>query len=112
MELIRDRAPELEMEGEMHIDAALDEKIRARLFPKNTLKGAANLLVMPNIDVANTALNTIKILANGQPIGPILMGIKESAHICTPTARPRTLVNLAAIAVSKARLFKQQKEQS
>lgn len=110
LELIRDQAPELEIEGEMHVDAALDEKIRARLFPGNTLKGAANLLVMPNIDVANTALNTMKILANGQPIGPILMGIKQSAHICTPTARPRTLVNLAAIAVSKARLFKQQKE--
>lgn len=109
MEIIKDRAPELEIEGEMHVDAALDEKIRARLFPENTLSGPANLLVMPNIDAANTALNTIKILANGQTIGPILMGIKESAHICTPTARPRTLVNLAAIAVSKARLLKQQK---
>lgn len=110
LELIRDRAPELEVEGEMHVDAALDEKIRAHSFPGNALNGAANLLVMPNIDVANATLNTIKILANGQPIGPILMGIKESAHICTPTARPRTLVNLAAIAVSKARLCKQQKE--
>jgi malate dehydrogenase (oxaloacetate-decarboxylating)(NADP+) len=112
MEIIRDLAPELEVEGEMHVDAALDEKIRARIFPGNTLKGSANLLVMPSIDVANVALNTIKVLANGQTIGPILMGIKESAHICTPSARPRTLVNLAAIAVSKARLLKQQKDQS
>ena len=62
MEIIKDRAPELEIEGEMHVDAALDEKIRARLFPENTLSGPANLLVMPNIDAANTALNTIKIL--------------------------------------------------
>ena len=112
MEIIRDLAPELEVEGEMHVDAALDEKIRARIFPGNTLKGSANLLVMPSLDVANVALNTIKVLANGQTIGPILMGIKESAHICTPSARPRTLVNLAAIAVSKARLLKQQKDQS
>jgi len=112
MEIIRDLAPELEVEGEMHVDAALDEKIRSRIFPGNTLKGSANLLVMPSLDVANVALNTIKVLANGQTIGPILMGIKESAHICTPSARPRTLVNLAAIAVSKARLLKQQKDQS
>lgn len=109
MGIIRTLAPELEIEGEMHADAALDEKIRARIFPGNTLKGSANLLVMPNIDAANIALNTIKVLANGQTIGPILMGIKESAHICTPSARPRTLVNLAAIAVSKARLLKTQK---
>ncbi len=107
--LIRSCAPDLEIEGEMHADAALDEVIRARIFPGNTLKGAANLLVMPNIDAANIALNTIKVLGNGQTIGPILMGIKESAHICTPSARPRTLVNLAAIAVSKARILKQQK---
>ena len=109
MTIIREVAPDLEIEGEMHADAALDEKIRARIFPGNTLKGAANLLVMPNIDAANITMNTIKVLANGQTIGPILMGIKESAHICTPSARPRTLVNLAAIAVSKARLLKTQK---
>ena len=107
--IIRHLAPELEIEGEMHADAALDEKIRSRLFPGNTLKGAANLLVMPNIDAANIALNMIKVLGDGETIGPILMGIKESAHICTPSALPRTLVNLAAIAVSKARLLKQQK---
>ena len=93
----------------MHADAALDEEIRSRIFPDNLLKGAANLLVMPNIDAANAMLNAVKVLGNGQTIGPILMGIKESAHICTPSARPRTLVNLAAIAVSKARILKQQK---
>jgi malate dehydrogenase (oxaloacetate-decarboxylating)(NADP+) len=112
MAIIRSHSPDLEIEGECHADAALDEKIRAHIFPGNTLKGAANLLIMPNIDAANIALNTIKVLANGQTIGPILMGIKESAHICTPSARPRTLVNLAAIAVSKARLLKTQKGQS
>lgn len=107
--LIRDRAPELEIEGEMHADAALDETIRSRIFPGNLLKGSANLLVMPNIDAANAMLNAVKVLGNGQPIGPILMGVKESAHICTPSSRPRTLVNLAAIAVSKARILKQQR---
>ena len=107
--LIREQEPELEVEGEMHADAALDETIRSRIFPGNLLKGAANLLVMPNIDAANATLNAVKVLGNGQTIGPILMGIKESAHICTPSSRPRTLVNLAAIAVSKARILKQQR---
>lgn len=108
-DIIRQLAPDLEVEGEMHADAALDETIRQRIFPGNSLKGAANLLVMPTIDAANIALNMTKVLANGQTIGPILMGIKESAHICTTSSRPRTLVNLAAIAVSKARFLKQQK---
>lgn len=111
LSLIRERMPDLEIEGEMHADAALDETIRSHIFPNNVLKGSANLLVMPCIDAAHIALNAIKILGNGQTIGPILMGIRESAHICTPSARPRTLVNLAAIAVSKAQLLKQQKEQ-
>lgn len=105
LNIVRDLAPELEVDGEMHADAALSEEIRNRLLPDNNLKGAANLLVMPNIDSANIGVNLIKMLGNGQTIGPILMGIKASAHICTPSAKARTLVNLAAIAVAKARLL-------
>lgn len=105
LNIVRDLAPELEIDGEMHADAALSESIRNRLLPDNKLRGGANLLVMPNIDSANISMNLIKMLGNGQTIGPILMGIKASAHICTPSAKSRTLVNLAAIAVAKARLL-------
>jgi malate dehydrogenase (oxaloacetate-decarboxylating)(NADP+) len=105
LNIVRNIAPELEIDGEMHADSALSEEIRHRLLPGSTLNGSANLLVMPNIDSANISVNLIKMLGNGQTIGPILMGIKASAHICTPSAKARTLVNLAAIAVAKARLL-------
>lgn len=106
LNIVRELDPNLEIEGEMHADAALNEETRNRLFPSSMLKGSANLLVMPNIDAANISLNLIKTLANGYTIGPVLMGIKESAHICTPSANVRNITNLAAIAVAKAKMIK------
>ena len=101
--LIAERAPDLEVDGEMHGDAALCEDIRNRLYPDCLLKGEANLLVMPNLDAANIAFNLLKA-ANGDGItvGPILLGAAKPVHILTPTATVRRLVNMTALAVVDA----------
>ncbi|TJZ72863.1 NADP-dependent malic enzyme [Chitiniphilus eburneus] len=101
--LVRERAPDLEVDGEMHGDAALSAEIRAQVFPNSTLKGEANILVMPNIDAANISFNLLKISAgDGVTIGPILLGIAAPAHILTPTASVRRIVNMAALAAVEA----------
>jgi malate dehydrogenase (oxaloacetate-decarboxylating)(NADP+) len=102
-ELIVARAPDLEVDGEMHGDAALDESIRQRLYPDCKLRGAANLLVMPNLDAANIAFNLIKAISgDGITVGPILLGAAKPVHILTPTATVRRLVNMTALAVVDA----------
>jgi len=102
-ELIVERAPDLEVDGEMHGDAALDESIRQRLYPDCRLRGAANLLVMPNLDAANIAFNLIKAISgDGITVGPILLGAAKPVHILTPTATVRRLVNMTALAVVDA----------
>ncbi len=101
--LIAERAPELEMDGEMHGDAALSEAIRARLFTDCRLKGEANLLIMPNVDAANIAFNLLKVVnGEGITVGPILLGAAKPVHILTPTATVRRLVNMTALAVVDA----------
>jgi malate dehydrogenase (oxaloacetate-decarboxylating)(NADP+) len=103
LELIRNLAPELEIEGEMHGDAALSEDIRLRVFPHARLRGEANLLVMPNIDAANIAFNLLKTAAGGGvTIGPMLLGAARPVHILTPSATVRRLVNMTALAVADA----------
>jgi malate dehydrogenase (oxaloacetate-decarboxylating)(NADP+) len=104
LELIRARAPQIEVEGEMNGDAAISEEIRARIFPNSRLKGSANLLVMPTIDAANIALNLLATLGDGQSIGPILLGLKQPAHVLTPSVTVRGLVNMSAVAVYDAQL--------
>ena len=99
--LIR-RAPLLEVDGEMHADAALSEEIRNRIFPNSRLKGSANLLVMPNADAANIAVNLLKVLGGGVTVGPILVGTQKSAHVLTQSVTVRSLVNMSAIAVEHA----------
>jgi malate dehydrogenase (oxaloacetate-decarboxylating)(NADP+) len=102
-ELIEQRAPELEVEGEMHGDAALSEDIRNRAFPDSRLKGQANLLVMPNLDAANISFNLLKMTGGeGLTIGPILLGAAKAVHIMTPSATVRRLVNMTALAVVDA----------
>ncbi|HWA13136.1 MAG TPA: NADP-dependent malic enzyme [Burkholderiales bacterium] len=97
-EILEHRAPQLEVEGEMHGDAALDESIRMRIFPNSRLKGEANLLIMPTLDAANIAFNLLKISAgDGITVGPILLGAAKPVHILTPTATVRRLVNMAAL---------------
>jgi malate dehydrogenase (oxaloacetate-decarboxylating)(NADP+) len=102
--LLRERAPALEVEGEMHADAAISEEIRQRIFPDSLLKGSANLLIMPNLDAANIAFNMLKVLGDGLAIGPILLGVDRPAHIVTPSITVRGLVNMTAIAVYDAQV--------
>jgi malate dehydrogenase (oxaloacetate-decarboxylating)(NADP+) len=101
--LIAERAPQLEVDGEMHGDAALSEEIRQKVFPDSVLTGEANLLIMPNLDAANIAFNLLKITAgDGITVGPILLGAAKPAHILTSTATVRRLVNMTALAVVDA----------
>jgi len=102
-ELIAERAPDLEVDGEMHGDSALSEEIRQRLYPDCRLKGEANLLIMPNVDAANIAFNLIKVVnGEGVTVGPILLGAAKPVHILTPTATVRRLVNMTALSVVDA----------
>jgi len=97
-EILEQRAPHLDVEGEMHGDAAIDESIRKRIFPNSRISGEANLLIMPNLDAANIAFNLLKVTAGeGITIGPILLGPAKPVHILTPTATVRRLVNMAAL---------------
>ena len=103
-ELIAERVPRLEMDGEMMADTAWDEALRRRIFPETTLSGRANLLVMPNLDSANIGYNLIRVATGGVAIGPILMGLDKPAHVLTPASTPRRVVNMTAIAAVDAQL--------
>jgi malate dehydrogenase (oxaloacetate-decarboxylating)(NADP+) len=96
-------APGLEVEGEMHGDAALDESVRRAAFPNSRLKGAANLLVMPTADAANISFNLLKVAGGGGvTLGPILLGAAKPVHILTPSATVRRIVNMTALTVVEA----------
>jgi malate dehydrogenase (oxaloacetate-decarboxylating)(NADP+) len=94
--------PDLEIEGEMKADAAISESIREKLMPDNSLKGSANLLVMPNLDAANISSNLVRQMEQGFYVGPILMGAAKSAHIVSRNVTVRGLVNMSAVAVVDA----------
>jgi malate dehydrogenase (oxaloacetate-decarboxylating)(NADP+) len=102
-QLIAERAPELEVDGEMQGDAALSEAIRLARLPNALLKGEANLLIMPTLDAANIAFNLLKVAAGDNvTIGPILLGAARPAHILTPSATARRVVNMTALTVVDA----------
>ena len=103
-ELVLEQSPDLEIEGEMHTDSALSEAIRNNIFPNSRLKGSANLLIMPNLDAANISYNLMKMTANGLPVGPILLGTAKPAHILSPSATVRAVVNVSAVAVVDAQI--------
>ena len=103
-EIIRRRQPKLEIDGEMMADTAWDEALRQRIFPNTTLKGRANLLVMPNLDAANIGYNLIRVATGGVAIGPILMGLDQPAHILTPSSSSRRIVNMSAIVAVDAQI--------
>jgi len=95
------RAPEIECDGELQGDAALSETIRNTFLADGTLTGSANLLVLPNLDAANILFNVLKVTSgNGVTIGPILLGTAAPAHILTPSATMRRVVNMTALAVA------------
>ncbi|MGZ5248981.1 MAG: NADP-dependent malic enzyme [Caldimonas sp.] len=99
--LFRERAPEIESDGELHGDAALSESVRRGYLPETTLTGAANLLVLPNLDAANILFNVLKMTGgHGVTVGPILLGAAKPAHILTPSATVRRVVNMTALAVA------------
>ncbi len=100
--ILHETMPELEVDGEMHADAALSEKLRNRLFPHSKLTGVANLLVMPSADAANISVTLLKMLGGGVTIGPILMGMSKSAHVVAQAITVRNLVNMSAVAIEHA----------
>ncbi len=100
--ILESDAPELEVDGEMHADAALSETLRAAVLPGSRLSGQANLLVMPNVDAANIAYNLLKMLGGGVTVGPILIGAARSVHVLTQSVTVRGLVNMSAVAVARA----------
>lgn len=98
--LVKTRAPELEIDGEMHGDAALVESIRQDLMPDSPLKGAANVLIMPNVEAARISYNLLRVsCSEGVTVGPVLMGIAKPVHVLTPIASVRRIVNMVALAV-------------
>ena len=101
--LLRDRSPWLEVDGEMHGDAALDGAARNLIMPNSTLAGDANLLVLPNIDAANISYNLLKTAAGGNiAIGPVLLGAAKPVHILTASTTVRRIVNMTALTVADA----------
>jgi malate dehydrogenase (oxaloacetate-decarboxylating)(NADP+) len=95
---LRLRAPDLEIDGEMHADAALNENIRELVMPNSALKGPANLLIFPTVEAANITYNAVKVMTEGVAVGPFLLGIAKPVHIVTSAATPRGLVNVTALA--------------
>jgi malate dehydrogenase (oxaloacetate-decarboxylating)(NADP+) len=104
--ILRERVPDLEVDGEMQADAALSEEFRNHVMPNSLLKGQANLLVFPDLDSANLTLHSLKILGDGLHVGPILVGAASSAHILTPSVTTRGLVNMSAVAAVQAHAAK------
>jgi malate dehydrogenase (oxaloacetate-decarboxylating)(NADP+) len=104
LRLLRERDPSLEVEGEMQADVALDPELRARVFPNSRLTGRANVFVFPNLAAANAAFNITRSMTDGVVIGPILMGVAKPAHVLTPQATVRRVVNMSAIACVEAQI--------
>ena len=103
-QILRQRMPKLEVDGEMQADSAWDQNVRHLIFPNSTLSGRANLFVMPNLDAANITYNMVRVMTDGVAIGPILMGVDKAAHILTPASTPRRVVNMTAIAAVDAQI--------
>jgi malate dehydrogenase (oxaloacetate-decarboxylating)(NADP+) len=102
MDMVREIDPDLEADGEMHGDAAISEALRQRVMPDSRLTGEANLLVFPNLDAANITLGVVKTMTDSLHVGPILLGAALPAHILSPSATSRGVVNMAALAVVEA----------
>ncbi|MCL4765360.1 MAG: NADP-dependent malic enzyme [Hyphomicrobiaceae bacterium] len=100
--VLADRSPGLEVEGEMHADAALSPFIREEIFPNSSLVGPANLLIMPCLDAANIAFNLLKVVSGAVVLGPMLLGAARAVHIVTPSVTVRGLLNMSAIAICDA----------
>jgi malate dehydrogenase (oxaloacetate-decarboxylating)(NADP+) len=102
LRLLEERAPELEVDGEMQADSALSLVARQRVISSSRLQGEANVLIFPNLDAGNTALQLTRVIADALPVGPILIGPAKPAHVLTPSVTARGIVNMTAIAVVEA----------
>jgi malate dehydrogenase (oxaloacetate-decarboxylating)(NADP+) len=102
LELIRKAAPDLEVDGEMHADAALVPAIRDKAVPDSRLTETANLLVMPGLDAANISLNLLKAASDGLLVGPLLLGMRKPIHVLVPSVTARGIANVTALAVAQA----------
>ncbi|HQF30544.1 MAG TPA: NADP-dependent malic enzyme [Hyphomicrobiales bacterium] len=109
-QIIHEIAPDLMVDGEMNADVALNATLRERIFPNSILKGEANLLVFPSLDAANNAFNLLKVLSKGTPVGPILMGVAQPAHLVTSSTTARGLANMCALATVDAQLHEGEQE--
>ena len=98
MDILHSEPRDFAFEGEMHIDAALDPELRARVFPAAHMTGPANCVVFANTDAASGVRNILKMKAGGLEVGPILMGMGNRAHIVTPSITARGLLNISALA--------------
>jgi len=101
-EILFESNPELEVDGEMHSDTALDEEVRQKVFPHSRLKGKANLLVFPNLDAANITMNAVKASTDALHVGPIILGTRRPAHILAPAVTSRGVLNMTALAAVQA----------
>ncbi len=102
LEILRQRAPELEADGEMQANTALSQAMRDLVLPSSHMKGEANVLIMPNLDAANIAYTMTMIMAETLPVGPILVGTAKPAHILTPSVTARGIINMTAVSVAEA----------
>jgi malate dehydrogenase (oxaloacetate-decarboxylating)(NADP+) len=102
LELLRARSVDFEVDGEMHVNAALDPEQRRRVYAHSTLSGPANLLIMPNADAAHIALNLLREMGEGVSVGPILVGAAKAVHIASQSVTVRGLLNLTALAAVDA----------
>jgi malate dehydrogenase (oxaloacetate-decarboxylating)(NADP+) len=102
LEILTRRAPDLEVDGEMQADSALSVVARDRVMTNSRLQGEANVLIFPNLDAGNTALQLTRVIAGALPVGPILIGPAKPAHILTPSVTARGIVNITAIAAVEA----------
>jgi malate dehydrogenase (oxaloacetate-decarboxylating)(NADP+) len=101
-EILARTDPDLEVDGEMHADTALDETVRNKVYPLSRLKGRANLLVFPNLDAANITMNAVKATSDGLHVGPIILGTRRPAHILAPAVTSRGVLNMTALAAVQA----------
>ena len=110
VKMLRERAPGLEVDGEMHADAALNESLRERMIRDCALKGSANLLIFPSLDAANSALGLVKSVEQGLLVGPILLGAALPVHIVPPGVSARGILNMTAIAVKDAQNLEKERD--
>ena len=110
VKILHRRAPTLEVDGEMHGDAALDPEVRHTVFPNSRLKDAANLVICPSLDSANIAFNLLKTAADGLHVGPMLLGTALPAHVLTPSVTARGILNMTALSVVEAQRLAEARE--